>query len=205
MPRQEPGLKWSRALPYDLGVHGQVNAAKGTITLHLHNPGRAGAVFRVSDARSPDAPRNYTVEAGKHLHDTWLAAADGRYDLVVSGPGGFHRRFAGDVTHARVVGAEAHVRHETDAQGALRLVIENRGSLTLVVVVRPNAYTKQAPRRHALRPGAVVDDHWDVAESLGWYDLSVTVEGDATFVRRAAGRVETGRPSVSDPATLTQE
>jgi phospholipase C len=33
-----------------------------------------------------------------------------------------------------------------------------------------------------------------------WYDLTVTVAGDATFVRQFAGRVETGQPSISDPA-----
>ena len=31
----------------------------------------------------------------------------------------------------------------------------------------------------------------------GWYDFTATASG---FTRRFAGRVETGRPSISDPA-----
>jgi phospholipase C len=39
--------------------------------------------------------------------------------------------------------------------------------------------------------------------SYGWYDLKVTSDADSTFVRRVAGHVETGRPSMSDPRTVT--
>jgi phospholipase C len=204
MPRQETGLKWSRALPYVLGVQGHVNAAKRSIALRLHNQAAAGAVFRVSVAGSPDAPRNYTVEGGKRLQDTWAAQADGRYDLTVTGPGAFHRRFAGDASIANTVSPEAHVLHQPDHQDALRVVLENRGTAPLRVTVRPNAYTRQPTRTHLLAPGATLDDHWDVTESLGWYDLSITTDASPAFLRRAAGRVETGQPSVSDPATLTK-
>jgi phospholipase C len=34
----------------------------------------------------------------------------------------------------------------------------------------------------------------------GWYDVSVTAAGDPGYLRRLAGHVETGRPSISDPA-----
>ena len=37
-------------------------------------------------------------------------------------------------------------------------------------------------------------------EFFGWYDLIVTVAGDAAFKYRLAGHVETGRDSFSDPA-----
>jgi phospholipase C len=37
-------------------------------------------------------------------------------------------------------------------------------------------------------------------ESFGWYDLAVRVDSDALFERQLAGHVETGRPSMSDPA-----
>ncbi|WP_137017223.1 phospholipase domain-containing protein, partial [Streptomyces albus] len=36
-----------------------------------------------------------------------------------------------------------------------------------------------------------------------WYDLTVTCDTDRSWLRRLAGHVETGRPGVSDPATLT--
>jgi phospholipase C len=69
------------------------------------------------------------------------------------------------------------------------------------VTVAPALYPKGAPREHVLAPGARVVDVWSVKDSAGWYDLAVTAAGSATFLRRLAGRVETGRPSTSDPAT----
>ena len=59
-------------------------------------------MFRVSVAGSADAPRTYTVEPGKRLHDSWSTVpANGLYDFVVTGPGAFHRRFRGDAAPAR--------------------------------------------------------------------------------------------------------
>ena len=40
----------------------------------------------------------------------------------------------------------------------------------------------------------------NLEQSGGWYDLLVTVAGDATFTYRLAGHVETGKDSISDPA-----
>ena len=33
----------------------------------------------------------------------------------------------------------------------------------------------------------------------GWYDMSVTVAAESGYLRRLAGHVETGRPSITDP------
>ena len=58
------------------------------------------------------------------------------------------------------------------------------------------------PARHyRLSPGEAIEDRWPVADTYGWYDLSVTCDSSAAFLRRLAGRVENGRPRVSDPAT----
>jgi len=38
-----------------------------------------------------------------------------------------------------------------------------------------------------------------VRDSAGWYDVTVSAAGSDTFLCRMAGRVETGRPSTSDP------
>jgi phospholipase C len=40
----------------------------------------------------------------------------------------------------------------------------------------------------------------DLRHVYGWYDLTITVDSDASFVRRYAGHVETGKASMSDPA-----
>jgi phospholipase C len=41
---------------------------------------------------------------------------------------------------------------------------------------------------------------WNLDSTGWWYDLMVTSNTDPSFLRRFAGRVETGRHSVSDPA-----
>jgi phospholipase C len=40
---------------------------------------------------------------------------------------------------------------------------------------------------------------WSLTRVSGWYDLTLTVDGDATFAYHAAGHVENGEDSISDP------
>ncbi|MCM3373196.1 DUF756 domain-containing protein, partial [Bacillus velezensis] len=82
LPKQEAGLRPARALPYELFVHGRVEAANGQFRLTFANTGRAGAAFQVQSRNRVDGPWAYTVEAGKRVADTWSAAASlGLYDL----------------------------------------------------------------------------------------------------------------------------
>ncbi|MNT89054.1 Non-hemolytic phospholipase C precursor [compost metagenome] len=39
-----------------------------------------------------------------------------------------------------------------------------------------------------------------MSRSGGWYDISVHDQDDPAFLRRLAGRIETGAHSTSDPA-----
>jgi phospholipase C len=48
--------------------------------------------------------------------------------------------------------------------------------------------------------GAALDLRLPLAASQHWYDYSVKVRELAGFSRRLAGHIETGEPSVSDPA-----
>jgi phospholipase C len=41
---------------------------------------------------------------------------------------------------------------------------------------------------------------WTLSSTRGWYDLSVTSPDSPRYLRRLAGRLETGAPSTSDPA-----
>jgi phospholipase C len=205
MPRQERGLKWSRALPYNLAVHGRIDAAHRSFALDFANRGDAGAVLRVSVAGSADAPRTYTVEPGRRLHDTWTTVpANGRYAFVVTGPGAFHREFAGDAVAAAAhasIAPEARFEHLGFGDDCVRLLLSNEGEAAVRLTVAANAYSSEPARHVHLAPGQVVEERWPVARTHGWYDLSVTCDASPAFLRRAAGRVENGRPRVSDPAT----
>lgn len=56
----------------------------------------------------------------------------------------------------------------------------------------------QRPIRRACSTGGATElVHWNLERSGSWYDFTVKSEA---FERRFAGRVETGKASVSDPA-----
>lgn len=192
LPRQEPGLRPSRPLPYDLAATARFDAAKGRVALTLANRGSAGAVFRLSATGSATAPRSYTVEAGKQLSDDLPIDTS---DFVITGPGAFHRQFRNDpALFVEVVGA-----HRRERGGLLSVTLVNRGDAPVRLTVAPGPYPKGASRDHLLAPGARLVDEWAVRDSAGWYDVTVSAAGSDTFLCRMAGRVETGRPSTSDP------
>jgi phospholipase C len=192
LPRQEAGLRAARPLPYDLAVDGHVD---GKLRLEFTNLGQAGAVFQVRSS-GQQGPWSYTVEPGRSLSERWNLG--GRYDFSVHGPNGFFRRFAGGSGKA---GIEAVARHD-GATGDVRLAIDNHAKSAIDVTVRDVYSSQQTVYR--VRAGERVE-YVAPSGSLtsGWYDLEVTVAGDAAFQRRLAGHVETGRPSTSDPAIAT--
>ncbi|MFI2411092.1 phosphocholine-specific phospholipase C [Streptomyces sp. NPDC018947] len=196
MPRQEPGLRPARPLRYDPRVDGSVDAAGGTFTLTFASGARAGAAFLVTSGNRGDGPWTYTTEAGKSIADTWNSVySGGSYDLTVHGPNGFLRVFRGG---NRGAGPEVTARHTGDD---IRLTFTN-ASRTSVRLKLTDGYGGRAGAV-TVRPGATVHHTVDLAESRRWYDLTVTAEGDPSFLRRFAGHVENGLPSVSDPAIAT--
>ncbi len=197
--RQPAGTRPSRPLPYALQAHAQ--ARDGRIALRFENTGRAGAVFHVYDRLDLQrGPRRYTVEAGKSLQDAWPAWVDGaRYDLWVLGPNGFHRHCCGRLDTAAQPPLEVTADHA--GPGApLRLTVSNPGPQTRAFRVEANAYGYPAQAATALAAGEAISLSWDMARSAGWYDVTVRDESDPAYVRRLAGRIETGAPSTSDPA-----
>jgi len=205
LPVQATGTRPSRALPYELHASAKVDTAGGKVQLLFSNTGKAAAVFHVYDKLNLDRlPRRYMVEAGKSLDDTWAAAADnaGKYDLWVLGPNGFHRHFQGDLGTVRASGVaipEVRVCYDI-ANGNVYLSMRNDGKAACKFTIRAKAYRGDGPWTATVNGGATVDQHWDLAASGQWYDFAVTCDADAGYYRRFAGRVETGKHTVSDPA-----
>src|SRR5262249_691605 len=92
VPTQERGVRPARALPSTLGVHGELQSDL-SFRIDFRNSGDAAAVFHVRSGQAADVPRSFTVEARKHLSDTWPAPS--AYDLSVYGPNGYFRSFKG--------------------------------------------------------------------------------------------------------------
>ncbi|MEK2606600.1 phosphocholine-specific phospholipase C [Burkholderia arboris] len=201
MPVQPQGTRPSRALPYELHTSASADVSGGLLWLTFSNTGAVGAVFHVYDKLHLDrAPRRFTVEAGKQLSDAWRVVADdaGNYDLWVLGPNGFLREFQGNVAKA-ASGPVPEIRVCYDpANDAVYLTIMNVGNAASQVTVTSNAYRTDGPWRYAVPAGMQVEPYWTLAASSGWYDFTLAAENG--LVRRFAGRVETGRDSISDPA-----
>jgi len=205
LPRQATGTRPSRALPYELHTSARSDAISGKVQLLFANTGKAAAVFHVYDKLNLDRlPRRYMVEAGKTLDDTWNPVADnsGFYDLWVLGPNGYHRHFKGNLNTLRagdVAVPEVRVCYDI-ANGNVYLKMLNGGKNPCKFTIRAKAYRDDGPWTATVSGGTVAEQHWDLSGSGCWYDFAVTCDADASYYRRFAGRVETGKHSVSDPA-----
>jgi phospholipase C len=204
LPSQATGTRPSRALPYELHVTARANAVDGSVLLLFANAGTAAAVFHVYDKLHLDRlPRRYMVEPGKTIDDAWVATTDsGLYDLWVLGPNGFHRHFKGDLDRLRASDApipEVRVSYDI-ANGNVRLNMRNDGRTACRFTIHAKAYRNGGPWNVTVAGGGVDDRHWHLATSGQWYDFAVTCDADASYYRRFAGRMETGRHTVSDPA-----
>ena len=189
--RQEAGTRPSRALPYRPHAQVQAIAADG-VALQLACEGAASVLHVYDRLQLAALPRRYTVLPGAPLQDRWALDAQGRYDLWLLGPNGFHRHFRG------VAGAPVLQAQVDPVEGQLRLQLRNASSAAQSIRVRAGAYDGRMPEQTLmLAAGAQTTLAWDAAPTSGWYDLHV-VAGDSEL--RLAGRAEDGRPGTSDPA-----
>lgn len=212
--RQEPGTRPSCALPYCMHVHGTLSADKKAFELRMINDHK---VFGAATAGAPFnvyAPGNYAVagkpgqmeplrtwaygvKAGDTISDRWPLGEfeEGRYHLRVYGPNGFYREFAGDANDP-ALGVELY--YETSGSrltGNAGLRLKNNGVACTVELV-DHSYGGSYPSKQ-VGAGETATIPLALAKSQRWYDISVRASG---FRQRFAGRVETGRDSISDPA-----
>jgi phospholipase C len=197
LPRQEPGVRHARALPYALHADGHVVGHDGSFQIEFANVGRAAAVFHVRSGRGSVQPRSYTVEANKRLRGSWPVLADIQtvYDLSVYAPNGFFRSFKGRVGAARKAWFDVQARYEAEA---IELTFANRGASRFIVRVA-DQYSGRTTAV-SVDPRQSEAKTWSLQRSFNWYDLIVTVDGEAGYEMRLAGHVENGKPSVTDPA-----
>jgi phospholipase C len=213
IPAQEPGTRPSAPLPYELKVDGSIDSASGELRLtfaagNVRFGERAAGAPYIAYGRYGDElrVRNYAVEAGDALSDAWRVAdfPAERYDVEVYGPNGFYRRFRGEGTSGPL---EAELRDATTstgigstrATGNVELTLINVGGRPVAATIVDHAYGA-APLERRLSPGEEARLPINLSASDRWYDFSVYLDGDATFERRYAGRVETGEWGRSDPA-----
>jgi phospholipase C len=192
---QEKGTRFSRPLPYKLHTHFTAKKPESKVDLTFSNTGEAGVVFHVYDMHRLDRiPRRYTVEAGKKLSDDWSVEDTGAYNLEVFGPNGYFHKFSGNILSPE---PELSLSYN-HKQGGITLDIGNSGTESLDISMVSNAYNHSIPERFQLAAGKSKKIKWTLSGSGNWYDFSVKSGND--YLHRLAGRVETGRPGISDPA-----
>jgi len=199
LPKQEPGIRFARAVPYELHAIGHAHPAKGTFTIDFVNTGKSAAVFQVRSGNIKTGPWTYTITPGKQFTESWNLTADmlTAYDLSVYGPNGFFRRFTGGL--AAATSANLKVTPTYDVAGeAISVSVVNEGAHTADVVLR-NVYTGETVKAPVLAGKSFVKQ-WPLKAFYGWYDVTVHVASDPAFLAHIAGHLETGKDSATDPA-----
>ena len=194
---QEPGTRPSCPLPYELVVNGEFR--DGTLSLIMEartdafGKNAQGGAFNAYSYSAGDMHcRSYAVRGGDVVRDDFAVPAP--YRVRVDGPNGFMREFVGG--REPVLGVTVDFAKRRAASGMLEVALSNRGSTTRQVTVRDESYG--APIRSVtVATGGRSSVAIDTSGTHGWYDFTVRCDD---LVYRYAGRVETGKWSISDPA-----
>jgi phospholipase C len=205
VPRQEPGIRPSCALPYELYADGMLDADGSKFELSMtagnktHGMKAAGAPFNVY-LRNTAGMRaaTYAVRSGDTLRQSFPLSlfADGHYAIEVHGPNGFYRLFRGNAASRHLRVHTEYEAVETKLSGNMRINLSNKSRQPLAVEIHDNSYRTGKIIR-AVAPEHVASVILPLQQSHGWYDFTVK-QGSATEARYA-GRVETGRPGFTDP------
>jgi phospholipase C len=207
LPGQDPGVRYSRPVPYALHTHLVQRPWADALELSFENTGLSAAVFHVYDRLHLDRlPRRYTVEGSKSLNDTWSTRLDaGRYDLLILAPNGYARYFAGTLNaplapHAAV--PEVRLTYQPRL-AEIELLAWNDGAAPCTLKIASSVYPTAALAIILGAHGGVARQRLDVAPQGHWYDITITTDSLPGWSRRFAGRMETGSSSVTDPALGT--
>ncbi len=221
LTRQEPGVRQSCALPYELEVEGKLDRAAGAFEITFacktaaFGEAAAGAPFTVYALRPYrsagaqigaggewDRLRNWTfaVAAGDRLTYAWplVDFRTGTYHLRVYGPNGYFREFMGDTNDPALAIRCEDSWVDERLTGSIKVVIDNAAGGVTQVVELHNPIIRDQPTIEEIHPGGGAMAAFGGGDHT-WYDVSIRVRGAEGFARRYAGRIETGKPGITDP------
>ncbi|WP_437207007.1 phosphocholine-specific phospholipase C [Planctomicrobium sp. SH664] len=212
LPRQEPDTRVACPLPYELAVNGALSESRSQFVIRFEarqerfGERAAGSPFIVYAVTSRGLKvRYYGVEPGSAVEDSWDLSdfQDGRYHLRVHGPNGYYREFRGNAGDplGQVQFHEAVQRSSTPVAGLAQLQIKldspsNETPLILDVTDLSYGHPAQQWKSGEEKTGMI---SFDTRSSGGWYDIQVTSPQLPGFVKRYAGKLETGEWTTSDP------
>jgi phospholipase C len=214
MPRQETGVRPSVPVPYQLYASGKLSGDRKAVELAMEAQNEFFGAISVGSPFHVYAPRGfrqdpnlrtraYAVGAGKQLTDAWALDGfeNGVYHLCVCGPNGFLREIVGNAEDPLIdVHCEYDRKPQAKPTGDLAVIITNRDpQRSHAFQIVDHAYKRPAIAA-VVKPASQRTTVLRLSKSFFWYDFTVRVDGFATYARRCAGRVETGKLGFSDPA-----
>lgn len=204
-PKQEKGTRPSCGLPYQLYADGRVSEDRKSYRIkfeakkEVFGEKTAGTPFYVYSPLDNEPPRQYAVKAGDNLFDEWPTNTEGNYHLQLYGPNGYYREFAGNAADSAIeVLCEYEKAGSKSLTGNIELKLRNTSGNKITVQVTDNAY-KAKPVSKTIVANAQASIIINLSKSKQWYDFSVKVNDNNHFESRYAGRVETGKPGITDP------
>ncbi|MFC5625259.1 phosphocholine-specific phospholipase C [Algoriphagus winogradskyi] len=213
---QEPGTKPSNGLKYDLHADGKVSkdGKKFIITFtasqEVFGDKALGSAFNVY------APGNYwnqdtkefepvktwafAVKSGDSISYEWPVSEfeNGLYHLRVYGPNGFYREFKGSNPSQKVELSAKPVFKNNKATEELELTINNTSASNLTLFVKDEIYLKFR-KEIKLPAGKKTSLKVDTKKHKGWYQITLADKENKDLKFTYAGRLETGKDSISDP------
>lgn len=214
IPKQEEGIRNSNPLGYGFVLDGEIDAKKQSFRLTIFNHKEQfgektlGVPLHVysmkpyldEGKRYPMKIWSFAVEAGSELSYDWPLGnfADNSYQIDVFGPNGYYRSFKGSTTESI---AEINVRTEISNPESPKLILEvfnhhPKSAFTFVLEDQGYGKARQEFEIEENRSKKVI---LETPGSFGWYDFALTIKGNESFERKFAGRIETGKPTKTDP------
>lgn len=203
--KQEPGTRVSNALPYELHVSGSVDKNRKSFNFVLEarntifKDKAAGSPFHIYAYGKEFHTRSYAVAAGSSVKDSWPLDifVNGDYHFRVDGPNGFMREYKGNAKNVILIDLGYETDKDKNPTGNITVNVVT-ASDTLAVEITDNAYG-QDKQSFDLGKNTIITNGIDLSKSHGWYDSTIRVKG-TSYEFRFAGRVETGRDGITDPA-----
>ncbi|WP_106914403.1 phosphocholine-specific phospholipase C [Chryseobacterium aurantiacum] len=180
---QEKGMKPSNPLPYDFYVNlsgdkiTMTNVKENGVPLHLYDR---------TQLNSNNYYFSYALYSKQELSHPVIQS--GTYDYEVFGPNGFFRKFKGSKKPEVEV-----ILINNSSKSQIELVFKNHKESNVNLTLE-NGYEKSKKMISTKKPEDKIII--DLSKYKGWYDLKITLEN---HIWHFAGRIETGKVSVSDP------
>lgn len=179
---QERGVKPSHALPY----HYYVNLEEGKIK--MTNLKERAVPLLIYDRTNFDTDNFYFSYALYSKQKLLHAVKLDNFDYEVFGPNGFYRNFKGDKNPE----IEISLIHNS-SKPEVELIIKKL-SINHTSVALENLYEKK--QDHISLQQSQEKMMISLIKTKGWYDLKLS---SGNFIWHFAGRVETGKSTISDP------